>query len=215
MSDKLPACRGFIWRTIGFYCKTATSWQLVGHFLRSRTVSTPAEALSSSLSLPFDRYFDSDPRQKEVALHLYQQVADKPLVCPHGHVDPRMFADPDYQFGSPADLLLIPDHYIFRMLYSQGIPLEDLGVPRVDGGAVESDHRKIWQTFAENFYLFRGTPTGMWLTQELIEVFGVREKLNGASAQRIYDHIADCLTQPEFRPRQLFEQFNIEVLATT
>jgi glucuronate isomerase len=185
------------------------------YFLRNHIVTTPAEALSPSYALPEDRYFDAEPRQKEIALHLYRQVADKPLVCPHGHVDPRMFADPDYQFGSPADLLLIPDHYIFRMLYSQGIPLEDLGVPRVDGGPVESDQRKIWQIFAENFYLFRGTPTGMWFKQELIEVFGVREQLNGASAQRIYDHIADCLTRAEFRPRRLFEQFNIEVLATT
>jgi glucuronate isomerase len=170
---------------------------------------------SAKIHLPEDRYFDPDPRQKEVALHLYRQVAGKPLVCPHGHVDPRMFADPDYQFGTPADLLLIPDHYIFRMLYSQGIPMESLGVPRVDGGAVETDHRKIWQTFAENFHLFRGAPTGMWLAHELSDVFGVVEKLNGESAQRIYDQIADCLMKPEFRPRRMFERFNIEVLATT
>ncbi len=169
----------------------------------------------AKIHLPEDRYFDPDPKQKEIALGLYHQVADKPLVCPHGHVDPRMFADPDYDFGSPADLLLIPDHYIFRMLYSQGIAMESLGVPRVDGGAVESDHRKIWQTFAENFHLFRGTPTGMWLAHELSDVFGVGEKLNGESAQRIYDQIADCLTKPEFRPRRMFERFNIEVLATT
>lgn len=167
------------------------------------------------MTLPIDRYFDSDPKQKEIALALYHQVADKPLVCPHGHVDPRMFADPDYQFGSPADLLLIPDHYIFRMLYSQGIALEKLGVPRVDGGAVESDHRKIWQLFADHFYLFRGTPTGMWLAHEFDDVFGVSEKLNGGNAQKIYDRIADCLTKPEFRPRRLFEKFKIEVLATT
>lgn len=171
--------------------------------------------MSEKITLAEDRYFDPDPKQKEIALGLYRQVADKPLVCPHGHVDPRMFADPDYDFGTPADLLLIPDHYIFRMLYSQGVPMESLGVPRVDGGAVESDHRKIWQIFAENFYLFRGTPTGMWLAHELHDVFGVREKLNGQSAQAIYDQIADCLTKPEFRPRRMFERFNIEVLATT
>jgi glucuronate isomerase len=169
----------------------------------------------AKIHLPEDRYFDPDPKQKEIALQLYKQVAGKPLVCPHGHVDPRMFADLDYDFGSPADLLLIPDHYIFRMLYSQGISMESLGVPRVDGGAVESDHHKIWQTFAENFYLFRATPTGMWLAHELRDVFGVEEKLNGESAQRIYDQIADCLTKPEFRPRRMFERFNIEVLATT
>lgn len=171
--------------------------------------------MTEKITLPADRYFDPDPKQKEIAIHLYGQVADKPLVCPHGHVDPRMFADPDYDFGSPADLLLIPDHYIFRMLYSQGYSLESLGVPRVDGGEVETDHRKIWQIFANNFYLFRGTPTGMWLAHELHDVFGVTDKLTGATGQKIYDQIADCLTKPEFRPRRLFEKFNIEVLATT
>ncbi len=171
--------------------------------------------MTDKLHLPEDRYFDPDPKQKEIALHLYRQVADKPLVCPHGHVDPRMFADPNYQFGTPTELLLIPDHYIFRMLYSQGIALESLGVPRTDGGEVESDHRKIWQTFADNFFLFRGTPTGMWLANELNDVFGVTDKLNSANAQKIYDQIADCLTKPEFRPRRLFERFNIEILATT
>ncbi len=162
-----------------------------------------------------DRYFDPNPKQKEIARHLYRRVATLPLVCPHGHVDPRLFADPDYTFGSPTELLLIPDHYIFRMLYSQGIPLEELGVPRRDGGTVEQDHRKIWQIFADNFYLFRGTPTGMWLRDELYAVFGVKEKLNGESAQGIYDQIAAKLESPEFRPRRLYEQFNIEVLCTT
>jgi glucuronate isomerase len=162
-----------------------------------------------------DRCLGPDPRQKEIAGELYASVADLPLICPHGHVDPRMFADPDYSFGSPADLLIIPDHYVFRMLYSQGIPLERLGIPRRDGVEVEGDHRKIWQLFAENFYLFRGTPTGMWLTQELHDVFGVSDKLTGESAQDIYDQIEDCLKQPEYRPRRLFERFNIEVLTTT
>src|SRR5512140_675887 len=114
-------------------------------------------------SLDADRYFSPDPATREIARQLYEQVARLPLVCPHGHVDPRMFADADYDFGTPVDLLIIPDHYVFRMLYSMGIPLEQLGVPRVDGGSVETDHRKIWQTFAEHFYLFRGTPTGIWL----------------------------------------------------
>ncbi len=165
--------------------------------------------------LPEDRYFGPDPQQKETAIRLYKTVVDLPLVCPHGHVDPRLFADPDYSFGSPTELLFIPDHYIFRMLYSQGILMEKLGIPRQDGGPVESDHRKIWQIFAENFYLFRGTPTGMWLTHELHDVFGIEDKLTGESAQDIYDQIATKLESPEFRPRRLYEQFNIEVLCTT
>ncbi|MBI5304991.1 MAG: glucuronate isomerase [Chloroflexi bacterium] len=171
--------------------------------------------MSNTISLPDDRYFGPDPEQKETAIHLHNQVKDLPLICPHGHVDPRVFSDPNYSFGSPADLFIIPDHYVFRMLYSQGVALENLGVPTRDGTPVESDHRKIWQLFAENFYLFRGTPTGIWLNYELRVVFGVEQKLNGETAQVIYDQVAEKLALPGFRPRHLFARFNIETLATT
>ncbi len=164
---------------------------------------------------PPDRFFGPDPRQREIAKRLHSLVAKLPLVCPHGHVDPRLLADPDYSFGTPVDLILIPDHYIFRMLYSQGIALERLGLPRRDGGPVETDHRAIWQLFAEHFYLFRGTPTGVWLADELYTIFGIDEPLNGDTAQRIYDTLTERLASPAYRPRALFERFNIEVLCTT
>jgi glucuronate isomerase len=162
-----------------------------------------------------DRYFDPNPAQREAARGLYEGIADLPIVSPHGHVDPRLFADPDATFGTPAELLVIPDHYVFRMLYSQGVPLEALGVPRADGGPVEEDHRAIWQLFADHFYLFRGTPSGAWLTHALAELFGVRQKLDGEAAQEVYDEVADKLAGPEFRPRALFERLDIEVLCTT
>ncbi|HZY43053.1 MAG TPA: glucuronate isomerase, partial [Anaerolineae bacterium] len=162
-----------------------------------------------------DRFFDPDPTQRAIARELYAEVAALPLICPHGHVDPRLFADPNYSFGSPVDLLIIPDHYVFRMLYSQGVSLESLGIPRRDTVPVEGDHRKIWQTFADHFYLFRGTPTGVWLNDELVNIFDIEEKLTSDSAQRIYDQIAAKLASPEFKPRALFERFNIEVLCTT
>jgi glucuronate isomerase len=167
------------------------------------------------VSLPDDRYFDPNPAQKQVAMELYQSVRNVPIVSPHGHVDPRLFADPDYEFGTPTEMFIIPDHYVFRMLYSQGIPLANLGVPRIDGGPVEQDHRKIWQTFAEHFYLFRGTPSGMWITHELVDVFGIDVKLTGSTAQEIYDAISAKLKTPAFRPRALYERFNIEVMCTT
>ena len=166
-------------------------------------------------TLPADRYFDPDPAQRRIAGELYESVAGLPLVCPHGHVDPGLLADEEARFGTPAELLIIPDHYVFRMLYSQGVPMEALGVPRADGDAVEQNHRKIWQMFADHFYLFRGTPSGLWLANELQQVFGVEEKLSGETAQGIYDEIAAKLARPEFRPRALFERFNIEVLCTT
>lgn len=162
-----------------------------------------------------NRLFSPDPQQREVARALYDLARDLPLICPHGHVNPKILADPDHDWGTPVDLLIIPDHYIFRMLYSQGITLEQLGIPRKDGGPVESDHRKIWHTVCSHWYLFRGTPTDLWLRSELADVFGIELKLSAANADAIYDAIADKLTSDEFRPRRLFERFNIEVLATT
>ena len=166
------------------------------------------------LELHEDRYFSPEPGQREIARRLYQLVKDLPLVCPHGHVDPKLFAN-NTPFPDPTELLIIPDHYLFRMLYSQGIPLESLGVPRIDGGPVEQDHRKIWQIVADNFSLFRGTPTGAWLTDELYSVFNIRKRLTGETAMEIYDEIQAGLQQPENLPRAMFERFNIEVLSTT
>jgi glucuronate isomerase len=162
-----------------------------------------------------NRCFAADPSRRAVARELYARVEDLPLVSPHGHVLPALLADPDATLGTPAELFIIPDHYVFRMLYSQGIPLEDLGVPTRDGTPVETDHRRIWQRFAEHFYLFCGTPSGLWLTTELVELFGVDERLDGESAQRIYDHLEEQLARPEFTPRALLDRFNIELLCTT
>ena len=169
---------------------------------------------SIASSLHEDRYFSANPEERLLARRLYERVKDLPLLCPHGHVDPKLFAK-NKPFPDPTELLVIPDHYLFRMLYSQGIPLEALGVPRVDGGETEQDHRKIWQIVAENFHLFRGTPTGGWLKQELHDVFGIRTRLNGDTAMVVYDQISESLQQPENLPRAMFERFNIEVLSTT
>ncbi|MBX2818518.1 MAG: glucuronate isomerase [Rhodothermaceae bacterium] len=166
------------------------------------------------LVLHEDRYFDPDPTRRRIARELYAEVKELPIVGPHGHVDPAILAD-NSAFPEPATLIVVPDHYIFRMLYSQGIRLEELGVPPIDGSPVETDARKIWQRFADHYYLFAGTPTGAWLTHEFYEVFGIREKLTSESAMRVYDHIAQLLEQPEYLPRALFDRFNIEVLTTT
>lgn len=161
-----------------------------------------------------DRYFDSDPTVRSLARTLYEPIANLPLVCPHGHVDPYLLAA-DAHLGTPTDLFIIPDHYVFRMLYSQGVPLQDLGIPSVDGTPVETDHRLIWQRFCDHFYLFRGTPTGMWIVDELADLFGITTPINGETAQTLYDQISERLATPEFRPRALFDRFNVEVLCTT
>jgi glucuronate isomerase len=161
-----------------------------------------------------DRLFPPDPTQRAIAQKLYEAVRGLPIVSPHGHTDPRWFAANE-PFADPAALLIIPDHYIYRMLYSQGVPLEDLGVPRRDGQAVERDSRRIWRLFAKHWHLFRGTPSRMWFNHSLHDVFKVREQLSPQSADRVYDHIAERLASPEYRPRALFESFNIESLATT
>lgn len=160
------------------------------------------------------RFFDPYPEVRNLAYELYSSVKDLPIISPHGHVDPKLLAE-NKPLPDPTELIIIPDHYIYRLLYSQGIPLESLGISTLDGSPVEIDHRKIWQIFADHFYLFNGTPTGIWLNYEFSEVFGVHEKLDSTNAMNIYDEIQEKLQSPEFLPRRLFEKFNIEVLTTT
>jgi glucuronate isomerase len=162
-----------------------------------------------------NRLFSPDSRQSALAGYLYQRVECLPLICPHGHIDPQIFVDPNYSFGTPTSLLLIPDHYIYRMLHSQGIPLAQLGVPGINGKNPRPDDRKIWQIFAEHFYLFRGTPSGFWLNSLLQTLFEVRVKLNGKTAQAVYDQVEARLASLEYTPHRLYERFNIEVLCTT
>ncbi|MET0422844.1 MAG: glucuronate isomerase [Actinoplanes sp.] len=155
-----------------------------------------------------------DPRQAEIARELYAVARDLPLISPHGHVDPAILAD-DRPFPDPARLLIVPDHYVTRMLLSQGIPPARLGVPRHDGEPVETDGRTIWRLLAANWHLFRGTPSRLWLERTFETVFGVGTPLRRETADEVYDAIAAKLAEPSFRPRALFERFGIEVLATT
>ena len=161
-----------------------------------------------------DRLFPVEPALRDLARGLYDGVRDLPIVSPHGHTDPRWFAE-DQPFPDPAQLFVTPDHYVFRMLCSQGVALADLGVPRADGGPSETDGRRIWRLFARHYHLLRGTPSRLWLDHSFHHVFGIDRRLGPDTADWYYDHIADCLSRPEFRPRALYERFNIEVIATT
>lgn len=161
-----------------------------------------------------DRLFPPDPVVRGIARDLYDQVRDLPLISPHGHTDPRWYAE-DAAFPDPARLFVVPDHYVFRMLCSRGVPLTALGVPRADDGPTETDGRRIWRRFAENYHLLRGTPSRMWLDHTFETVFGLETRLSAETADHYYDHIADCLGRPEYRPRALYEQFNIEAISTT
>ena len=170
--------------------------------------------MSPALHLHDDRALPSQPDVRAIARTVYSAVKDLPLVCMHGHVEAAAFAD-NLPFGDPAELLITPDHYVTRMLVSQGASLDDLGVSRTDRSQVESDPRAIWRRFCEGWHLFRGTPSRYWLEHELVHVFGVDEQPSAESADRIYDTIAARLAEPDFRPRQLLDRFNIELLSTT
>lgn len=161
-----------------------------------------------------DRLFPINSILRGLSQALYKEIAELPIISPHGHCDPQWFAE-NKHFSNPAELFVIPDHYVFRMLVSQGVLLTDLGVRRVDGVVTESDPRKIWRIFASNFHLFRGTPTAMWLTYSFEHVFGITQLLTAKNADEIYDIIDQKLSQDAFLPRALFERFGIEVLATT
>jgi glucuronate isomerase len=159
------------------------------------------------------RLFPAESSTRAIAVRLYDAVRDLPILSPHGHTDPQWFAD-NQPFPNPAALFLQPDHYIFRMLYSQGVSLESLGVPQVDGKQ-KADPHEAWRIFARHYYLFRGTPTRLWLDYAFQELFGLKERLSGDNADSYYEIIDKALQTPEFLPRALFDRFRIEVLSTT
>ncbi|MBW8880830.1 MAG: glucuronate isomerase, partial [Asticcacaulis sp.] len=169
--------------------------------------------MTKPLSLHGDRLFASDPAQRAVARELYSLVKNFPIISPHGHTDPSWFAL-NQPWANATELLLSPDHYIFRMLYSQGIDLDAVGVPS-KAGPSSADPRAAWRIFAQNQHLFRGTPTAMWLADVFGEVMGFEVRLSAETADLYYDRIGELLASDAYRPRALFDRFNIELLATT
>ena len=161
-----------------------------------------------------DRLFPVEPRSRDMARALYGSVKDLPIISPHGHCDPRWFAE-NKRFSNPAELFVIPDHYVFRMLVSQGICLPQLGVQPVDGGDYETNPQQIWQLFAQNYHLFRGTPSAMWLDHAFQTLFGLEDILCSDTASHYYETIDTKLGSPDFLPRALFDRFKIDALATT
>ena len=160
-----------------------------------------------------DRLFSPIDSERKIARDLYEAVRDLPIISPHGHTDPSWFSE-NKNFTNATELFLSPDHYVFRMLYSQGIDLDDLCVSSRDGMPA-TDPRKAWHLFAKNFYLMRGTASHIWLNHVFVEVFGFDIVLDENSADYYYDTINEALAQDNFKPRALFERFNIEVLSTT
>jgi glucuronate isomerase len=165
------------------------------------------------LALSEDRLFPQEPSARAIARELYREVKSLPILSPHGHTDPAWFADNEF-FPNATDLLLAPDHYLYRMLYSQGADMTALRVPNRKGAST-ADPRAAWKLFASNFHLFRGTPSWMWLTHVFRDVFGFEQRLDASTADAYFDRIGEKLKTEAFRPRALFDRFNIEVLATT
>ncbi|HSX56690.1 MAG TPA: glucuronate isomerase [Sphingomonas sp.] len=165
------------------------------------------------LALDPDRLFPADPTTRGIARDLYKEIAGLPIVSPHGHTDPAWFATDD-AWENATELFLAPDHYVFRMLYSQGVDLDALRVPRLDG-VPATDPRAAWRLFASNYHLFRGTPSRMWLDHVFADVFGIDRLLDSSTADHYYDTINAALATPGYRPRALFERFKIDFLATT
>ncbi len=175
-------------------------------------MTQPADLIPSLIHS--DRLFPADSKTRAIAKRLFEAVQELPLLSPHGHTSAAWFAE-NKPFPNPTELLIQPDHYIFRMLYSQGTSLEALGIPDAQGQTAAADPREVWRIFAEHYFLFRGTPTRLWLDTSLSQIFGVHERLCGGNADAIYEHIAVRLQEPAFRPRALYDAFRLAVLSTT
>ncbi len=161
-----------------------------------------------------DRLFPADPGVRELARRLYALVREARITSPHGHVDPRLLLD-DEPFADPAALFITPDHYVTRLLHARGVALSDLGVPDAEQPGRTADPRSVWRILCEHWAAFAATPSRFWLESELAELFGIRVRPSPATADDLYDRIAEQLATPAFRPRALFARFGIDVLATT
>jgi len=159
--------------------------------------------------------FDLDNPEHRTAKDLFESASDLPLICPHGHVDPGIFLGLETKFKNPVALFITPDHYVLRMLISQGFTFEELGVYPLLGTNSAYDPHCVWHIFCENFSLFDGTPTGLWIQNELAMVFGIDEKPTAQNAEDLFMEIQNVLDREAFSPRQLYQQFNIETLCTT
>ncbi len=169
--------------------------------------------MNEILFLHPDRFLGQTDEIISVARRIFAEVGSLPIISPHGHTEPRWFAHNEV-FHNPTDLLIVPDHYIFRMLYSQGVSLEELRIP-IAGHSSNVSPSEAWQTFAEHYYLFQGTPTRIWLDHVFYEVFGLKEVLCAETAQDYYLQISNRLKNDLYRPRAILDRFKIEFLATT
>jgi glucuronate isomerase len=171
---------------------------------------TTIEGPSQTQLLNEDRLFPAEEKTRAIAKRLYQQIRSLPILSPHGHTQAEWFAN-DEPFPDPVKLFVQPDHYIFRMLYSQGVSLEQLEIGR---DKIENP-RRVWRLFAANYHLFRGTPSRLWLDYSFQEQFDLHVRLSAETADLYYDTIQARLAAPDFRPRALYRAFRIEALSTT
>ena len=180
--------------------------------LPHHTTLGPMPTAPPTLHVHPDRLLPPEPHLRDIARRLYDAVRHLPIISPHGHVDAAVLAD-DLPFDDPASLLVSPDHYVTRLLHAQGVPLSELGVGA--GRLDEQQARRAWRHLCTHWAAFRGTAARYWLECQLHEIFGVTTRPSAETADDIYDIVAARLAEDTFRPRALFGQFGIEVLATT
>ena len=161
-----------------------------------------------------NRLFPIEKKTKEIAKKLYNSIENIPIISPHGHTNPYWFSE-NKPFENPSELFITPDHYVFRMLFSQGVDLASLGILEINTNKRERDPKKIWKIFTKNYYLFNGTPTKIWLDYVFEKLFFINKPLNEKTADFYYEEIDDLLKKNSYLPRNLYEKFNIEILCTT
>ena len=177
----------------------------------SNPVATPSAVQTSpSLAANPDRLLPADPGTRAIARELLARVEDLPIISPHGHVEASML-ELDTPFPDPATLLVTPDHSVTRLMHANGVTLDKLRM----GGTTAVEPRETWREFAKAWPLYDGTASGYWMRDSFEHVFGLRQEINEANADAIFDELDAKLKSPAFAPRQLFKDFNIEVLATT
>ncbi|MEN9954281.1 MAG: hypothetical protein RL028_883 [Actinomycetota bacterium] len=168
--------------------------------------------MNKAQSLDSNRLLVSAGTDSAIALELYGEIRDLPIISPHGHVDPNLFVRNE-KFESPTDLFIYHDHYITRLLHADGVSMVELRKPQSDADL--SHAKNAWLKFFERWAMFAGTASGYWFQESLQTVFGITQEPSAENALAIFEQIALELARDEMSPIELLKSFNIEFLATT
>ena len=135
---------------------------------------------------------------------------EQPISDYHCHLNPQEIYD-NLPFRNLTTIWLndkgAGDHYKWRLMRANGVPEELIS------GA--GDDYEKFLAFIDTMEKALGNPIYEWSHLELRRYFGIDLLLTRENAAEIWSQANALLATPAFRPRQLIQNMNVKLVATT